>query len=121
MVSLSIEEISRIARMMKVVAEPNRLLLLSKIMDGIQCNCELGAELNLAPNLISHHLGVLRDAGLIDLERDQSDSRWIYYSVNLQALETYRALLSEFFDPNRIKPRNVSCGPNFIPLDILLK
>ena len=98
--------------MMKVLAEPNRLALLRKIMDGIQCNCELGGELNLAPNLISHHLGILRDAGLISLERDRFDARWIYYSINQEALDDYLRLFTEFLNPKRILPRQVSCGPS---------
>jgi ArsR family transcriptional regulator len=110
--SKSEEEMSRMVRMMKVLAEPNRLALLRKIMDGIQCNCELGGELNLAPNLISHHLGVLRDAGLINLERDQFDARWIYYSINQEALDDYLRLFTEFLNPKRILPRQVSCGPS---------
>ncbi len=110
--STSEEEMSRMVRMMKVLAEPNRLALLRKIMDGIQCNCELGGELNLAPNLISHHLGVLRDAGLINLERDQFDARWIYYSINQEALDDYLRLFTEFLNPKRILPRQVSCGPS---------
>ena len=110
--STSEEEMSRMVRMMKVLAEPNRLALLRKIMDGIQCNCELGGELNLAPNLISLHLGVLRDAGLINLERDRFDARWIYYSINQEALDDYLRLFTEFLNPKRILPRQVSCGPS---------
>lgn len=110
--STSEEEMSRMVRMMKVLAEPNRLALLRKIMDGIQCNCELGGELNLAPNLISHHLGILRDAGLISLERDRFDARWIYYSINQEALDDYLRLFTEFLNPKRILPRQVSCGPS---------
>lgn len=110
--SKSEEEMSRMVRMMKVLAEPNRLALLRKIMDGIQCNCELGGELNLAPNLISHHLGILRDAGLISLERDRFDARWIYYSINQEALDDYLRLFTEFLNPKRILPRQVSCGPS---------
>lgn len=109
----TIEEMNSVVRMLKVIGEPNRLALLRKIMDGVQCNCELGGELNLAPNLISHHLSVLRDAGFIKLERDQFDARWIYYSVNQEALENYLQLINKFLDPKSIQPRQVSCGPSF--------
>ena len=107
------EELNSMVRMMKVLAEPNRLALLRKIMDGVQCNCELGEELNLAPNLISHHLGLLREAGLINLERDQFDGRWIYFSINQETLGNYINLINNFLDPKSIQPRQVSCGPNF--------
>ena len=41
----------------------------------------------MAPNLISHHLSVLREIGLVNAERDRVDSRWVYYSVNRMRLK----------------------------------
>ena len=69
-----------LADRLKALAEPKRLLILHLLMEGVQCNCELGDALEMAPNLISHHLSVLRKAGLVDVERDALDARWIYYS-----------------------------------------
>ena len=108
------------AKRLKVLAEPNRLLIFNFMMEGVQCNCELGNGLDMAPNLISHHLRVLREAGLIDVERDALDARWIYYSINRQALDELNQALGIFFDPERIKPRRLTCGPQgeFIRLDL---
>ncbi|MEW5938636.1 MAG: metalloregulator ArsR/SmtB family transcription factor, partial [Chloroflexota bacterium] len=72
---------------LKALAEPKRLLIFNLLMGGVQCNCELGDSLQMSPNLISHHLSKLRAVGLVDVERDAVDSRWIYYSVNRAALE----------------------------------
>ncbi len=80
-------------------------------MRGVQCNCELGAELGIAPNLISHHLSVLREIGLVSAERDAVDSRWIYYSVSRKKLDELNAAWRAFFDPGRIQPRSLTCGP----------
>ena len=96
---------------LKVLAEPKRLLIFNLLMEGVQCNCELGDFLQMPPNLISHHLGKLRAAGLVDVERDALDSRWIYYSVNRAALDELNAVIGTFFDPSRIKPRRTTCGP----------
>ena len=104
--------LQRLAEWLKVLAEPNRLLIFNLMMEGVQCNCELGDGLQIAPNLISHHLRVLREAGLIDVERDALDARWMYYSINLQALEELNQAWSAFFDPQRIKPRRLTCGPH---------
>jgi ArsR family transcriptional regulator, arsenate/arsenite/antimonite-responsive transcriptional repressor len=109
-----ITAISEIASLLKILSEPNRLRILEKIMDGVQCNCELGSALQMAPNLISHHLSVLRDEGLIDTERDPMDARWVYYSVNLKKLEELRMVFDGFFDPSRVKPRLLTCGPSFL-------
>jgi len=100
-----------LADQLKVLAEPKRLLIFHLLMEGVQCNCELGDHLEMAPNLISHHLRVLREAGLVDVERDAIDSRWIYYSINLQALGELNRAFGLFFDPQRIQPRRLTCGP----------
>ncbi|MEZ0397402.1 MAG: metalloregulator ArsR/SmtB family transcription factor [Anaerolineales bacterium] len=100
-----------LAERLKVLAEPKRLLILNLLMEGVQCNCEIGEALQIPPNLISHHLSKLRAVGLVDVERDAVDSRWIYYSVNRAALEELNAAFGAFFDPNRIQPRRPNCGP----------
>jgi len=100
-----------LADRLKVLAEPKRLLILHLLMEGVQCNCELGDALQMAPNLISHHLSVLRQAGLVDIERDAVDARWIYYSINPAALNELTEMFGAFFDPDRIKPRRPTCGP----------
>lgn len=99
------------AQWLKILCEPNRLLLLEKIIEGIQCNCELGQALQIPPNLISHHLSVLRGAGLINAERDPVDNRWIYFSVNPVIMDDLKAFFVEFFDKSRIQPRGAACGP----------
>jgi len=105
--------LNEMSSLLKIISEPNRLRILESIFQGVQCNCELGSELDIAPNLISHHLSVMRDAGIIDTERDPHDARWIYYSINVQKLEEIRALLNGFFDPGRIQPRQLTCGPSY--------
>ena len=100
-----------LAERLKVLAEPNRLLIINLLMEGVQCNCELGDHLQMAPNLISHHLSVLRQAGLVEVERDAFDARWVYYSVNRAALNELNIAFGAFFDPARIQPRRLSCGP----------
>jgi ArsR family transcriptional regulator len=100
-----------LADQLKVLAEPNRLRILHMLIEGVQCNCELGDALDMAPNLISHHLRVLREAGLVDVERDPDDARWVYYSPNREALEELQRNFDVFFDPSRIKRRRQTCGP----------
>ncbi len=87
-------------------------------MEGVHCNCELGESLQMAPNLISHHLRVLRDAGLVKMEHDIIDARWVYYSIDKDTLTELNKAFTVFFDSNRIKPRLPTCGPQgeLIPL-----
>ncbi len=101
----------QLARMLKVLAEPKRLAILDLLMQGVQCNCELGDALGMPANLISHHLGVLRKAGLVTVERDPVDARWVYYSINQEALAELNRQFGAFFDPARVQERHPSCGP----------
>lgn len=103
-----------LAERLKVLAEPKRLLIFNLLMEGMQCNCELGSALNMPPNLISHHLSKLRAVSLVDVERDAVDSRWVYYSVNRAALDELNTAFGAFFDPKRIQPRQPNCGPQII-------
>ncbi len=112
-------ELAKLADMLRILGDPTRLAIFNLLMEGVQCNCELGDKLGLPMNLISHHLKVLREAGLVDAERDPVDGRWIYYSIHQNALDQLRTQLSDFFDPQRIQPRLPSCGPQFIPVETL--
>lgn len=104
-------DVDALAQQLKLLANPKRLQLIHLLMEGVQCNCELGDALDMAPNLISHHLGLLRDAGLVDVERDAVDARWLYYSINEEALAQLNAAYGTFFNLERIKPRRPTCGP----------
>jgi ArsR family transcriptional regulator len=68
----------------------------------------------MSPNLISHHMSKLRAIGLVDLERDAVDARWVYYSINREALDKLNAAFSRFFNPQRIQARSTSCGPQYL-------
>ncbi len=107
-----------LADWLKVLAEPNRLRIVDLLMQGEQCNCEMGDKLNMAPNLMSHHLRVLSEAGLVNMRRDDTDARWIHYSMDAVALATLASTFAAFFDPSRIQPRQPECAPQsgFVPV-----
>jgi ArsR family transcriptional regulator len=77
-----------LSRRFKALGDPVRLRLLSLIAShegGEACVCELTVAFSLSGPTISHHLRVLREAGLIDGERRGT---WIYYRVLPEALRT---------------------------------
>jgi len=80
-------DIESFAQWLKIIGEPNRLRIINLLIGGVQCNCEIGDMLGMAPNLISHHLKVLREEGLVNVERDPEDSRWLYYTLNIEKYE----------------------------------
>lgn len=103
--------VETVAGRLKILADPTRLRIFDLLMGGTRCNCELGDALGLAPNLISHHLGVLRTAGIVVARRHPDDARWVYYSIDPAALDGLAAMLSAFFDPDRLACRDPDCGP----------
>ena len=66
----------------RALADPHRLEILSILGRDVRCNCHLQDLLDLAPNLLSYHLKILREAGLIVGERR---GRWIDYSIAPEA------------------------------------
>jgi len=105
-----LESLPRLAQSLKTLGDVTRLRIVTLLMEGEFCNCELGDELGLAPNLISHHLGVLRRADLIVARRDPIDARWVYYSLNAEMLRDLHDILGATFDPARIQHREPRCG-----------
>ncbi len=105
---------TELADILKVLSDPSRLAIFDLLMQGVQCNCELGTQLKMPMNLISHHLKVLRDAGLVHAERDETDARWIYYSINQKAIAQLRQQLDAFLDVKRIQTRQPVCGPRVL-------
>jgi ArsR family transcriptional regulator, arsenate/arsenite/antimonite-responsive transcriptional repressor len=104
-------DLDKLAAHMKVLAEPNRLRIIRLLMEGVQCNCVLGDKLDMPPNLISHHLHILLESGLVRAERAPGDARWFYYSINPEAFADWIRMCQFFFDPSRIQPRQAGCGP----------
>lgn len=103
--------VEKLQTWLKVISDPKRLRIINLLMQGVQCNCELGEQLQMPRNLISHHLRILRQAGLVEVERDALDARWVYYSINRAALDELNTVFDAFFDPARIQPRHPACGP----------
>lgn len=99
------------AAVLKALADPNRLRIFSLLMQGDSCNGELNERLGLPPNLLSHHLRVLRQAGLVRSRHDAVDARWIYYTVDREAAQRWQTWLNELLNPARIQKRLCLCGP----------
>lgn len=88
------KDAERIAGVLKALADPNRLRLLSLIQatDGNEaCVCELTEPLGLSQPTISHHLRILAEAGLV--ERDKRGV-WAYFRVVPETLFAVADLLT---------------------------
>jgi ArsR family transcriptional regulator len=90
---LSAEAAGDLAIRLKALADPARLRLMSLIAshEGAEaCVCDVSVGLDLSQPTISHHLKVLRTAGLLAAERRGS---WVYYRVVSDALQQLSLVL----------------------------
>ena len=111
-VTSEIEAVEDLALALKALSHHWRLRIFNLLMEGVQCNCEIARRLGLSLNLISHHMRILREAGLVQSERDAEDARWIYYSVDREATQKLAAHICHLLDVSRIQPRSPQCGPH---------
>ena len=90
---LSQEQAEAISPLIKALADPVRLRLLSLVAshaNGEACVCDLNDAFDLSQPTISHHLKVLHEVGLLDRSKR---GVWVYYAVRGEALASVAALL----------------------------
>lgn len=84
----------QLAVVLKALADPTRLRLLSIVAagrDGEECICNLTGRVGVSQPTVSHHMRVLVEAGLLDREQR---GKWAYYCVVPGALDALAGLLA---------------------------
>lgn len=92
---LSQEAAEQAAAMLKALADPVRLRLMSLVAShqgGEACVCDLNDAFDLSQPTISHHMKVLHEAGLV--ERDKRGV-WVYYRASTEALSALGSLIGD--------------------------
>jgi ArsR family transcriptional regulator, arsenate/arsenite/antimonite-responsive transcriptional repressor len=92
-VPLSLEQAEQVAPLLKALADPVRLRLMSLVAShegGEACVCDLTDAFDLSQPTISHHLKVLHEAGLLDREKR---GVWVYYRARAEALASLGILI----------------------------
>ena len=81
-----------VAARFKALSDPTRVAIVNRLAGCDEvCVCEFTAELDLSQPTISHHLRLLREAGLVEAERRGT---WAYYRLVPEALAELRAALT---------------------------
>src|SRR3954464_9974791 len=88
---------ARAAELFHALSDQIRVDVVTLLLDGERCVCDLMADLDMAQSRLSWHLKTLNDAGIISGRRE---SRWNYYSLNSDALVEAGSILSAL-KPNR--------------------
>lgn len=91
--AIGAERAERMAAVAKALGDPVRVTLLDVLRKhaGKVCVCELVPLFDLSQPTVSHHLKVLRQAGLVDCERQ---GLWAYYYVNPGVLDEFAAWIT---------------------------
>ncbi len=91
----------------KALGEEMRLKIVELLLHGELCVCEIMEELGLSQPAVSHHMKILRQAGLV---RDRREGKWIHYSLDQETFDCFDNMLQDrLFFPVRtsigLKPR----------------
>lgn len=82
------------ARFLKLMANPNRLMILCHLLDNEMSVSELNSHLPLSQSALSQHLALLRNSGLVNTRREQQT---IYYSLASPEVHAVMGTLYEQF------------------------
>ena len=92
--SMRAEEATDLTNFLRALADPTRLQMVSLLAEhpGEVCVCDITASFDLDQSTISHHLRLLREAGVIACVRH---GVWAYYFFRAGALEPIKQLLKQ--------------------------
>jgi ArsR family transcriptional regulator len=99
------DAMERAVQRFKALGDPTRLRIVQVLADGERCVCEIQGHVDVAPNVLSHHLKVLRDAGLVLARRR---GRWIDYRLDPDGIASATAALTGLGLP--AAPERPTCG-----------
>lgn len=79
-----------LVKVLKAVADKNRLCIFKMLQHKKMCVCELSAALGISAPSVSRHLSLMKDAGLIT---DERDGMWTNYMLCREKLNTYAPVI----------------------------
>ena len=98
-----------LAKLLKALGDPTRLALVALLARREHCVCGLMTALSLPQSTCSHHLGVLKKAGLVRDRRDGNDARWAYYTLDPAMARLLQNQLGALLDLSAFDPTPAHC------------
>ncbi len=90
---------------LKALGDPVRLEIVRRLVGRELCVCDILDTFKLSQPTVSHHLKVLKYAGLVT---DRKDGKWVYYRLNVERIGQMMDVLGELNVSGPIEPRR--CG-----------
>lgn len=94
------------AEIFKALGDPVRLEIIKLLLGRELCVCDILSAFQVSQPTISHHLKTLKYAGLVNSCRQ---GKWIYYSLNPEALAEVKGLLHDWVERSTTKERYRTC------------
>ena len=88
-------DLEALARAFHALADRKRLEIVRLLTNGERCVCDLTEVVGAKQSLLSFHLKILREAGLVTSRRR---GKWMYYSLNYEFIEEMRAIIGSVAD-----------------------
>ena len=97
------EQKDNLLRLLKTLSDNARFDIVLLLTTGEKCVCEIFEKLKLPQNLVSYHLGILRESNLII---NRKEGKWVYYSLNRENIEKLQKALMKI---NETKEKLSKC------------
>jgi ArsR family transcriptional regulator, arsenate/arsenite/antimonite-responsive transcriptional repressor len=106
MATTTLPIVGRAARLFHALSDETRLEIVRLLSHRERCVCELQNVLDAAQSRLSFHLKTLKDAGLVT---DRREGRWIYYTLNREALDEIAEFASAVKPGSHVGSCRVAC------------
>jgi ArsR family transcriptional regulator len=93
-------------RVFKAFCDEKRLRILELLRGGEKCACILVEQLDMAQSLLSYHMKILCESGIVD---SRQEGKWTYYKISEKGSTYAGNLLKELTIPNRVDEENNYC------------
>ena len=91
MAPVATTNVSKAARYFHALSDETRLRIIQQLQEGEQCVCDMTDWFKTGQSRLSFHLKVLKEAGLVN---DRPEGRWVYYSLNDEAVEELQEIIT---------------------------
>ena len=101
----------KLATIYKALGDETRLEIIRMLWGKELCVCDIIDACDKSQPAISHHLKILKQAGLLE---DRRDGKWIFYRINYENLKTVKDFLCSVVKHENELVRCIPCSPNRI-------
>lgn len=99
--TLNNEQAEKIARAFAAFSDPNRLAIVNLLAEslGEVCVCDITDSFKLGQPTISHHLRILKEAGLVTADKR---GKWVYYSLVKSRAEEIKLMVDQLLGASQL-------------------